>query len=311
MLDLSFLSLLGPEWEWFPRNCMTSASKGQAPVYSKEHLLAKLEEAGYVDCFLATHTSQDKQKGILRVVFIDLDFPGDLARAQKVVERVYSHIERAYGIRPYCQFSGSKGYHIIIPIKAVEAGAQAKPFLKYLQIRLSRGYCDPQILGDIVRLFRIPNTINSKSGRLCEKTKEWDGNVLDVSLLWEEFKMEEIDRLLKERNKPKSWLCQGQARKRGGIRPQILELMRRMEEGQNLTHRQRFAVLTELIAEGWDDQQILNLYSKLPDFKEGKTRAIINHARRVGYSPFKNATLEETIRLGAGAASQAIREGQQ
>jgi len=44
MLDLSFLNLLGPECEWFPRNCMTSASRGQVPVHSKDQLLARLEE---------------------------------------------------------------------------------------------------------------------------------------------------------------------------------------------------------------------------------------------------------------------------
>lgn len=291
MLDLSFLNLLGPECEWFPRNCMTSASRGQVPVHSKDQLLARLEESGYTDCFLATHTSQDKQKGILRVVFIDLDFPGDLARAQKVAERVYYHIEKTQGLCPYCQFSGSKGYHTIIPIQPVQVGAKAKDFLRYLQVRLSKGYCDPQILGDLVRLFRIPDTINSKSGKLCEPVREWDGQRLDVSLLWEEFRSEELDKLLKERKKPKPWLgpC-GQARK--GIRPQILTFMQRIEEGQNLAHLQRLAVITELIAEGWDDQRILQLFSRLPDFNEQKTAYYISHARKVGYKPFTRAKLE-------------------
>lgn len=291
MFDLSFLELLGPEHEWFPRNCMTSASRGQVVVFSKEQLLARLEEANYTDCFLATHTPQDKRKGILRTIFIDLDFPGDLARAERVFKRVYSFIEKEYEARPYCQFSGSKGYHIIIPIEPVQVANGARDFLKFMQIRLSKGYCDPQILGDIVRLFRMPNTVNSKSGKLCERVKEWDGNRLDVSLLWEEFRAEELDKILNAEKRFKALKLKPQARK-PGIRPQIALLMQRIEEGQNLTHMQRLAVVTELIANGWTDGQIIALFSKLPDFNEARTRYYVEHARLRGYKPFTRAKLE-------------------
>ncbi|MBC7127329.1 MAG: hypothetical protein H5T32_03800 [Candidatus Methanosuratus sp.] len=212
-----------------------------------------------------------------------------MTRAEKVIERVYSHILKEYGIRPYCQFSGAKGYHIIVPLEPVQAGDKAKEFLKFMQIQLSKGYCDPQILGDIVRLFRIPDTINSKSGRLCETVREWDGNRLDPSLLWEEFRAEELDRILRERKRPR--LRVRKQTKKGGIRPQILLLMQRIEEGQNLGHLQRLAVLTELIAKGWEDEQILELFSKAPDFNESKTRYYIAHARLRGYKPFSSAKL--------------------
>ncbi len=298
MFDLSFLNLLGPDYEWFPRRCMTSASKGQVLVTSQEGLLREIERADFTDCFLATHTPEDRDRDILRVVFIDIDNK-DLDLAKRFFERGLKHLRDRHGVKPYAQFSGAKGYHIIIPIEPVMVRGKAPDFLKYLQIRLSKGYCDPQILGDVVRLFRIPDTINSKSCKLCYPVREWDGQRLDVSELWEEFRGEEIGKLLKAQKERKKRL-RGIARARnpgirGGIRPQVQELIRRIEEGQNLAHLQRLAVITELIAEGWEDALILELFGKLPDFDESKTKYYLSHARARGYRPFRTEKLQEVL----------------
>ncbi|MBC7076746.1 MAG: hypothetical protein H5T92_00305 [Synergistales bacterium] len=299
LFDLSFLELLGPDYEWFPRRCMTSASKGQVLVSSERELLAEIERANYTDCFLATHTPQDRSQGILRVVFIDIDNK-DLDLARRFLERALKHLKDKHGVKPYCQFSGAKGYHIIIPIEPVLVKDRAQGFLRFLQVRLSKGYCDPQILGDVVRLFRIPDTINSKSGKLCYPLEEWDGQRLDVSELWEEYRGEEIGRLLRGQREKKLRVARIRPPGTGkpGIRPQVQLLIKRMEEGQNLAHMQRLAVVAELIAEGWEDSQILELFQRLPDFDEARTRYYLSHARLRGYKPFRTETLKEVIVSG-------------
>lgn len=64
-------------------------------------------------------------------------------------------------------FSGSKGFHIHIPIKPVRIKsneATIKAFLKKVQISIARNIpIDKQILGDVKRLIRVPNTIHPKT----------------------------------------------------------------------------------------------------------------------------------------------------
>jgi len=293
--DLSFLNLLGPDHEWFPRKAMAGSS-GQVVVNCVKELLALFERYNFTDCFIQTHIDRDRVKGVIRLVFIDLDCPGDLDRARKLLDRVLHFLGVGYGIKPYVQFSGSKGYHIIIPIEPVCVGDKAKPFLKFLQQRLSKGYCDPQILGDLVRLVRFPDTINSKSGKLCETVQEWDGQRLDVSLLWEEFRLQQ---LIEEEEREKR---QGSRSEPGfgfkpshGIRPQIALLISRLKEGQNLTHQQRLAIVFELLARGWTEDQILELFRSSPDFNEERTRYMVEHAKARGYLPFKTKRLLEVV----------------
>ncbi|MEM3433478.1 MAG: hypothetical protein QXP27_04835 [Candidatus Methanomethyliaceae archaeon] len=287
----------------FPRKAMGAFSKGQVEVKSKEDLRIFLAENQFLDCFLQTHTQEDKAKGFLYIVFIDLDFP-DLRRAREVLRRILHVLRVKYNLNPYAQYSGNRGYHILIPIEPIiiNPPTMVGPFLKYLQLKLSLGYCDPQILGDVVRLCRIPNTWNSKGIRqdkdaLVKVIQEWDGQRLDISEFREEFRLKLLQEELNKgklglKAKPKPTF------KAGRIRSQVLELIEKARQGINLTHQQRLAVLLELIAEGWTDDQILEVFSHQPDFDHSRTKYMVEHARRAGYKPFTSKKLQEVLANG-------------
>jgi hypothetical protein len=272
----------------WPRKAMTSKTKGQVLVSSKEELLKLIEEANALDCFLASHRTEDKARGFLYIVFIDIDFENDLSKARRITNRILHYLKIKYEIkRPYVQFSGSKGYHIIIPIEPILAPRDlASDFLKFMQLRLSMGYCDPQLLGDIVRLIRIPNTYNSKAlargeDGLVRIIQEWDGVRFDVGILKEEYELKKLEEEPEEEKTKKHFI------KMPSVRPQIKVLIERARQGINLTHRQRLAILFELINNGYSDEEILDIFKNLPDFDEKKTLYFIQHARKKGYKPFR------------------------
>jgi len=282
----------------FPRKAMGLASRGQVVVNNLEALYELVEASSWIDCFMQTHRAEDKAKGLLYLVFIDIDCPGNLKRAKEVFRRVLHYLRVKYDISPYAQFSGSKGYHILIPLEPITVNppSLASDFLRFLQLKLSLGYCDPQLLGDVVRLVRLPNTYNSKAIKsdqdgLVRIVQEWDGKRLDTGLLWEEFTLKKLDEELSKEKKPRVKT----AAKINGIRPQIFALIEKAKQGINLTHQQRLAVLFELIANGWEDDQILEVFEAQPDFDLNKTRYMIEHARRMGYKPFKTERLQEVF----------------
>lgn len=282
----------------FPRKAMGLATKGQVIVNDREDLEELIEHSCYIDCFIQTHRNEDKAKGFLYLIFIDLDFP-ELSRAKKVLRRILHFLRIRYDSHPHVQYSGNRGYHILIPIEPIiiNPPTMAGPFLKYLQLKLSLGYCDPQILGDVVRLCRIPNTWNSKGIKqdkdaLVKVIQKWDGKRLNVEEEWEEFKLKMFKEKLNEIKLIKKKLNNKKLNK---LRPEVLELIKKAKQGVNLTHQQRLAILFELIANNWTDEQILEVFSSLPDFNYSKTKYMIEHARKVGYKPFSLKRLREVL----------------
>ena len=278
---------------------MTSKTRGQVLVNSKEELLKLVEEANAIDCFLASHRTEDKARGLLYIVFIDIDLENDLNKAKRITNRILHYLKIKYEIkRPYVQFSGSKGYHIIIPIEPILVPSNlASDFLKFMQLRLSMGYCDPRLLGDIVRLIRIPNTYNSKAlargeDGLVRIIQEWDGIRFDVGILKEEYELKKLEEE-PEKEKSKKHLI-----KMPEVRPQVKALIERARQGENLTHRQRLAILLELINNGYSDEEILDIFKNLPDFNEKITRYMINHARKRCYKPFRTENLIKILNEG-------------
>jgi len=64
----------------------------------------------------------------------------------------------------------------------------------------------------------------------------------------------------------------------------------------HLTHNQRLAILFELLANGYDDDEIVDIFKNQEDFDEKKTRYFINHARNQGYRPFATERLKEIVK---------------
>ena len=74
--------------------------------------------------------------------------------------------------------------------------------------------------------------------------------------------------------------------KGGKLPPCIQAIAERAEKGENLSHAERLVLLFFALNVGMSDEEIVALYSKLPDFDEKKTRYFVQHARRRGYRSY-------------------------
>ncbi len=95
-----------------------------------------------------------------------------LARALTAAQTLINRLLHNNGVDTdylRCYFSGSKGFHIGIPMEAfnLEPGIDFHEKCKYLALTIAGDLEIDAALYDKTRLFRIPNTINSKSG-LCK-----------------------------------------------------------------------------------------------------------------------------------------------
>ncbi len=74
--------------------------------------------------------------------------------------------------------------------------------------------------------------------------------------------------------------------------PCAKEILKKAQEGQNLTHNERLFIVWFLLAFNYPVDQIVNIFSTLPDFDRGKTEYQVNYAKRKGYNPYKCSTLK-------------------
>jgi hypothetical protein len=294
------LSLL-PSSYAFPRKVMTLATKGQVTIYSKEELIEVVEKANSIDCFIQSHSDLERDLGVLSLLYIDIDNENDIDQAKKDALRTSRKIERIYGIRPHVQFSGCKGYHVLLPFEPKElpnGKEELRNYLQYLREYLSNGKCDPSLKGDIVRLFRLPYSYNSKGivkygDGLVRVVQEWDGNRADSRTLYGAFKVWQLDRKLKSGKR--GFTIKTKSEGKFKIRKPIQELIELAKEGQRLEHRQRLAILLELINTAMSNEEIISIFEKQDDFNPSKIQYFIDHARTHGYKPFKRESLMEVI----------------
>jgi len=79
--------------------------------------------------------------------------------------------------------------------------------------------------------------------------------------------------------------------------PCIRDFMRRAAKGQQLSHVERFTLVTYLLNQGVSVDNIVNLFSNVTDFKEDKTRYQVEHlaghrGSRIAYKTYNCATLQ-------------------
>jgi DNA primase large subunit len=74
--------------------------------------------------------------------------------------------------------------------------------------------------------------------------------------------------------------------------PCILEIISKAQESQNLPHTERLVILFFLHAIEYPTENIIQIFSHLPDFDEKKTRYQVEFAKRKGYIPHSCMTLK-------------------
>jgi DNA primase large subunit len=82
---------------------------------------------------------------------------------------------------------------------------------------------------------------------------------------------------------PKTDLPQVQV-KPGDYPPCIIKLLDSVKKHENLNHQARWFLCVYLMAAGLSDEEIIGLYSNLPDFSERITTYQVQHARKKGYT---------------------------
>ena len=76
------------------------------------------------------------------------------------------------------------------------------------------------------------------------------------------------------------------------IPPCVEAVIERVRQGVNLSHPERFLLMTFMIHAGKSDDEIVELFRGVPDFDEKKTRYFIQHARKKGYLPYSCQRIE-------------------
>ncbi len=89
---------------------------------------------------------------------------------------------------------------------------------------------------------------------------------------------------------PKSDLPQVQV-KPGDYPPCIIKLLDSVKKHENLNHQARWFLCVYLMATGMNDEEIIGLYSNLPDFSERITTYQVQHARKKAYTAPACATI--------------------
>ncbi len=74
--------------------------------------------------------------------------------------------------------------------------------------------------------------------------------------------------------------------------PCIQEILAKIKEGQNLIHTERLFIVWFLNALKYPEEDIINLFSTLPDFDRDRTGYQVRYAIKKGYTPYSCKTLK-------------------
>ncbi len=224
-----------------------------SPISSRQELINELARASLVDSYICIHSVEQVKSGELNNVFTDIDMKDNLERARKIAFQVSDKVYEWFGVKPLVQFSGAKGFHIITPTIPVIIGKQAGEFLEFVQIKISKNYCDPAIRHDVNRVFRIPFSINSKGSKV-KVLQEWDGKRADLLLLEGSFKLYQLSKELNEKkqtsmNKKRTYI-------NGDTPKNIQEILNGVGEGNR--HESALILALHFAGKGFNEAGIFN-----------------------------------------------------
>ena len=162
----------------FPRSCgfpYQSSSGKYFIVNSIDDIVEMVEEHNYTDCYCTTYSftkytqeSRDKKNALVDCIVFDLD-SDDLNVAYEDAKKLINWAKR-HGANPRLNFSGNKGFHVIIDIfmvNLINPQQTLRTFMKELNDQAQLQTVDPVVTQDLKRILRIPGTLNKKSGLYC------------------------------------------------------------------------------------------------------------------------------------------------
>ena len=143
-----------------------------------EHIRAFQEEYRYTDCYQCLYRYSDRTEQALLYAPFYLDLDADIT-TEKKYSKIRPYVMRAWlfftqilKLKPEeinLYFSGNKGFHLVIDprILGIVPNQSLNVMYKALALHLYSSYQIPLIdlrIYDKRRLFRMPNTVNSKTG---------------------------------------------------------------------------------------------------------------------------------------------------
>jgi len=254
-------------------------------------------------------SARDQPFGIEKL-FFEFDCEGDVPKAWKDTRIFASALKKYYEVEPFIKFSGRKGYHVdAFLARTVQFPTWRTEFVKEVYEKLQRKILkglhletlDPNVIGDIKRLERIPYSVHEKSDELCQPI-DLDGNPLTLRSLefyrnhgletklletiCKEIKVEEeFRKVLSNRRKRLPKIS-------AGIRPCVeTALSLPLHKGEG--HKMRLAIALEFLNNGFSSDQVVSLFSSQAVFNASKTRYYVEYALRKNYRPFECRTIRE------------------
>jgi replicative DNA helicase len=169
---------------------LVKLKKDSFQEYKKAH--------NHEECYAtyAVYEENDQESAIIAPMVFDLDSEKDLELARKETIKICEHFQKNYSFMPDMFFSGSKGFHLIVPAKVFGLGFQYDPVKVYKQIVKALGKVlnlktiDYSVL-ERKRIFRLNNTKHEATGLYKVRLKF---NELNTSV-------EEIKKLAQSRRK--------------------------------------------------------------------------------------------------------------
>jgi hypothetical protein len=246
----------------------------------------------------------------LEKLFFDFDSKKDLGKSWNETRDFATKIEKFYNAKTLLVFSGFKGFHVYVwlwSLVEVEKGRelQAKQIYKKLQEKLLKGLkyetLDPQVIGDIKRLARVPYSRHEKTGAFCLPLTLQMQSLQILPSALEGYRNHGLglgvfQNVTKELQKPK--LKRSIHVKKailrlssGSVRP-CIEVALQTNLHEKSGHLMRLAIATEYLNRGYTIENVVQLFQDQTDFNESKTRYFVEDAQRKGYNPFKCETIQ-------------------
>ncbi|MEM2263306.1 MAG: hypothetical protein QW160_03710 [Candidatus Bathyarchaeia archaeon] len=256
-------------------------------------------------CYMTVqpYSAPDQPCAIERL-FWDFDCEEDPLRAWRDALHFCEALKAFYNVEPLIVYSGRKGFHVYVFLKqAVYIGQMSLAFAKQvyeeLQTRLLEGLkfatLDPQPMGDIKRLARVPFSLHEETGSLCCPVDLNRKPITPPSLdVYRTLNPELLSPMIKNLRVKEKLASLKHARKTSGnmekIRPCIQAALRQPLEGRG-GHLMRLAVAREFLAAGYTVEEVVPLFQSQPDFNPEKTRYYVEHAQKNPAKPFKCETI--------------------
>lgn len=248
----------------------------------------------------------------LEKLFFDFDSKEDPPNLDLAWDEAYHFVDalhKYYGVRSLPIYSGRRGYHVhvwlwqTIEIRSTQE-VWAKAIYKTLQDKLLKGLrygtLDPEVLGDIKRLARVPYTIHEKSGQLCiplteKREKLWLlGNSLEdyrrkgIGQDLFQAVVKEVQAEERIRAKIQAFQKTRNEKPRKGVRPCIEAAL----HSPNITHKMRVCIVAEYLRAGLSQGEIERLFMTRQDYDSKRAEYQVNHVIKGGYSPFRCSTIQ-------------------